>query len=110
MTLVDHDEVEEAGRELAEQLLPFLRPGDGLVETEIDLVGCVDAALLVQRDGQILRAAVLPLDGLGVGRELRHRSAERTEIVDHGLVYQDVTVGEEKDALLPACLPETPDD
>ena len=45
MALVDHDQVEEAGRELAEQLLPFLRAGDRLIEAEIDLVGmCRSAA------------------------------------------------------------------
>ena len=49
MALVDHDQVEEAGRELAEQLLPLLRAGDRLIEAEIDLVGGVDAALLVER-------------------------------------------------------------
>src|SRR3954462_4083170 len=38
MALVNHDQVEEAGRELAEQLLPLLRSGDGLIEAEIDLV------------------------------------------------------------------------
>ena len=45
MALVDHDQVEEAGRELAEELLPLLRAGDRLIEAEIDLVGGVDAAL-----------------------------------------------------------------
>ena len=52
MALVDHDQVEEAGRELAEELLPLLRPGDGLIEAEIDLEGRVDAALLVERRGE----------------------------------------------------------
>ena len=49
MALVDHDQVEEAGRELAIELLPLLRAGDRLIEPEIDLVGRVDAALLVER-------------------------------------------------------------
>ena len=39
VALVDDDQVEEAGRELAEQLLPFLRAGDRLIEAEVDLVG-----------------------------------------------------------------------
>ena len=47
MALVDHDQVEEAGRELAEELLPLLRAGDRLVEAEIDFVGGVDAAFFV---------------------------------------------------------------
>ncbi len=44
VALVDDDEVEEVGRELAEELLAILRAGDGLVEREVDLVGGVDAA------------------------------------------------------------------
>ena len=68
MTLVNHDQVEEAGRELAIELLPFLRPGDRLIKPEIDLEGGVDPALLVERQRQIDRGAVLPLDGLGIGR------------------------------------------
>ena len=44
MALVDHDQVEKAGRELAEQLLPLLRAGDRLIKAEIDLVGLVDRA------------------------------------------------------------------
>ena len=54
--------------------------------------------------------AVLPLDGLGVGAELRHRRAERAEVVHHRLVDQHVAVGEEQDALLAAGLPQPPDD
>ena len=110
MAFVDHDQVEEFARKLAEDFLPLVWPGDGLVETKINLVGGVDTAPLVQREGQISGAAVLPLDRLGICRELRHRSAKRTEVVDHGLVDQDVAVGEEQDALLLAGLPETPDD
>jgi hypothetical protein len=51
MALVDHDEVEEARRELAEQLLPILRSGDRLIETEIDFLGGVDAAPSVDGGG-----------------------------------------------------------
>ena len=53
VALVDHDQVEEAGRELAEQLLAFLRAGDRLVQAEIDLVGRVDAAFLVDGGRQL---------------------------------------------------------
>ena len=69
MALVDHDQVEEAGRELAEELLALLRAGDRLIEAEIDLVGGVDAALLVERQWSG-RSSVpsCALDGLGVGR------------------------------------------
>ena len=44
--------------------------------------------------------AVVALDGLGAGAELGHRRAEGAEVVDHGLVDQDVAVGQEQDALL----------
>ena len=110
VALVDDDQVEEAGRELAEELLALLRAGDGLVEAEIDLVGGVDAALLVERRGEFDLGAVVALDGLRAGAELRHRRAEGAEVVDHRLVDEDVAVGEEEDALLAAGLPQPPDD
>ena len=53
MAFVDHDQVEEAGRELAKELLPLLRAGDRLIEPEIDFVGGVDPALLVERQRQV---------------------------------------------------------
>ena len=59
VAFVDDDQVEEAGRKLAEELLPLLRAGDGLVEAEIDLVGGVDAALLVEGGGQFDLGAVM---------------------------------------------------
>jgi hypothetical protein len=102
MAFVDDDQVEEVLRELLEQLLALFRPGDRLVEAEIDLVGGVDAPFPVERQRQVDRGAVLPFDGLGIGRKLRHRRAEGAEVVHHGLVDQHVAVGEEQDALLPA--------
>ena len=88
MALVDDDQVEEVGRELLEDVLLFLGAGDGLVEAEVDLEGLVDRA---------------------VG-DLRHRLTERLEVVGHGLVDEDVAVGEEEDAFLRARLPQPPDD
>ena len=88
MALVDDDEVEEVRRELLVDVLLFLGAGDRLVEAEVDLEGLVDRA---------------------VG-DLRHRLTERLEVVGHGLVGEDVAVGEEEDALLRAGLPEPPDD
>ena len=58
MAFVDDDQVEEAGRKLAEQLLPLLRASDGLIEAKIDFVGGVDAALFVERRGQSTSGAV----------------------------------------------------
>ena len=110
VALVNDDQIEEAGRELPEQLLALLRPGDGLVKAEIDLVGGVDAALLVEGGGEFDFGAVFALDGFRAGAELRHRRAEGPEVVDHRLVNQDVAVGEKQDALLAAGLPQSPDD
>ena len=52
MALVDHDEIEEARRKLAEHLLVFLRPGDRLIETEIDFISGVDAPRAPDAAGQ----------------------------------------------------------
>ena len=101
----------KSGRELAEELLPLLRAGDGLIEAEVDLVGGVDApVLLVDGGRQFDLGAVLALDGLRAGAELGHGRAEGAEVVDHGLVDEDVAVGEEEDALLAPGLPQPPDD
>ena len=110
VALVDHDQVEEARRELAEQLLPFLRAGDRLIEAEIDFVGGIDPPPGVERGGDIDAGAVVALDGLRLGGELGHRAAERAEVVDHRLVDQHVAVGEVEHALRAARLPQPPDD
>lgn len=100
VAFVDDDEVEEARRELAKQLLVLLRSRDGLVEAEIDLVGRVDAALLVEPERKVDRCPVLPLDGLGLHRQLRHLAREGPEVVDHRLVDENVAIGQEEDAFL----------
>src|SRR5262245_34411138 len=105
MALVDHDQVEEAGRELAEQLLPLLVASNRLIEAEVDLISCVDTAAPVDGGSEIDAAAVVALDGPGIGRELRHDRAERPEVVHHRLVNQYVPVGEEQDPLLASGLP-----
>ena len=110
MALVDHDEIEEARRQLAEHLLAFLRPGDRLIETEIDFIGSVDAPHAPDTAGQRPGRAGRAVDGPGLRRELRHRGAERPEVVDHGLVDQDIAIGQKQDALLAAGLPQPPDD
>ena len=51
MALIDHDQVEEGGRELSKNLLVIFRPGDGLIQAQIDLVCGVDAPLSVAVDG-----------------------------------------------------------
>ena len=111
MALVDHDQVEEAGRELAEQLLPLLRAGDRLIEAEIDLEGGVDPPLLVERESS--GRSVVPSCRsmvLALVESFAIAAAERAEVVHHRLVDQHVAVGEEQDALLAARLPQPPDD
>ena len=101
----------KSGREFAEELLAFLRAGDGLIEREVDLVGGVDAAMLLVDGGRQLNlGAVFALDGLGAGAELGHGCAEGAEVVDHGLIDQDIAIGEVEDAFLAPGFPQTPDD
>src|ERR1019366_6005970 len=100
VALVNDDQVEEARRKLPKELLALLRPGDGLIEAEIDLVGGVNAALGVERGCKFVFGAVLALDGLRAGAEFCHCRAERAEVVDHGLVNKDITVGKKENAFL----------
>ena len=89
----------------------LLRACDGLIEPEVDLVGGVDAPMLLVHSGrQFDLVAVLTLDGLGAGAELGHRCAKGAEVVDHGLIDQDIAIGEIEDAFLAPGLPQTPDD
>ena len=85
MAFIDHDQVKEAGRELAVDFLMFLWTGDCLVEAEVDLIGRIDAR----------SAAAIALDGIGLRGQLGHGSGEGAEIVHHRLVDQHVAVGEE---------------
>ena len=65
---------------------------------------------LVDGCRQLHFGAVLALDGLRVGAELRHGGAEGAEVVHHRLIDEDIAVGEEEDAFLAAGLPQAPDD
>ena len=94
VALVDHDEVEEVLGELVVDRIPVFGPDDRLVEGEVDLVGRVDPAVGVDE----------------LGPDLGHCIGERFEIVDHGLVNENVSVSEEQDPLDLAALPEPPDD
>ena len=66
--------------------------------------------LLVDGGRQLHFGAVLALDGLRAGAELCHGGAEGAEVVHHGLVDQDIAVGEEKNAFLAPGFPQAPDD
>jgi hypothetical protein len=115
VAFVDDDEIEEVGRKLLVDIAFVFRAGDGLVERQVDLVALVDS-LGGLVDGQfyvVNRDAALRIDmlhALGVGAELGHGALERAEVVDHGLVDEDIAIGQEQDALLGAALPQAPDD
>src|SRR5208283_3068605 len=105
VAFIDDDQVKETARKLAKELLLLFRPGNRLIKAEINLIGRVDAAALVDGRGQFDLRSVRALDGLGVGAELGHRLAEGAKVVDHGLVDEDISIREEEDTLLPARLP-----
>src|ERR1700686_624373 len=83
MTLINYDQIKKAGREFPEELLPFLLSCDGLVESQIYLVGCVNAALFVQRCWEFDLGAILTLDGFRARAELGHCRAEGPKIINH---------------------------
>ena len=58
MALVNDDQIEKAGREFPEKFLALLRPRDGLIQAQINLIRGVDAALSVERRGQFDFGAV----------------------------------------------------
>src|ERR1700691_1982713 len=110
MALIDDDQIEETRRKLPEKLLAILRPGDGLIEAEVDLVGGIDTALLVERGRQLDLRAVFPFDGFRARTQLGHGRAEGPEVIHHRLIDEDIPVSEKQDAFLPASLPQPPDD
>ena len=60
--------------------------------------------------GDLHLGAVLALNGLRTGAELRHGGTEGPKVVDHRLIDKDVAVGEVKNAFLATGLPQAPDD
>lgn len=87
VALVDNHQVEEVRGELFVDVLLVLAAGDGLIERQVNLVGRVYCS---------------------VG-DLGHGLAEGLEIIVLGLVYQNVSVGQEQNAFLLLGLPEPPD-
>src|SRR4051794_8558945 len=76
----EQEQIEEAGRELAKDFLPLLGAGDCLIEPEVDFEGSVNPTVPTDRGLQINHHAAIPLNGLGIGRQLRHRGSERAEV------------------------------
>src|SRR5262245_50710455 len=107
VTLIDDDQIEKAGGELPEQLLPLFRAGDGLIQPQINFVRRVDAAL-VDGGGDVHATAVIAFDSFGSSAELGHSRTERAEVVNHRLVNQHIAVGQKQDALLLPGFPKPP--
>ena len=109
MTLVDDDQVEEIGRELADVVF-ILGTSNCLVRGQADLVTIDLLGSLV--DSQAPASSVLTLPAAStrstrLAFRLSSRSTlERAEVIDHGLVDQDVAIGQEQDALLGTAFPE----
>ncbi|MNL00154.1 hypothetical protein D3C87_1205760 [compost metagenome] len=110
MALVHHDEVEEVGAELLVDVALLFGSRDGLIEREVDLVALVHQfGRLVHRQVHVLdrhlALRIDTLDALGIRTQFGHRALEGPEVIDHGLVDEDVAVGKEEDSLLGAALP-----
>ena len=83
MTLIDDDKVEKVGREFFVDVHLLLGSSHRLVQREVDLVRFVDPP---------------------VG-DFSHRPAEGLEVVDTGLIDQNVSISKEQDALLDSRIP-----
>ena len=66
--------------------------------------------MAVEGGGEGYFGAVFAFEGFRVRGELGHFPGEGAEVVDHGLVDEDITVGEEEDAFFASGFPEAPDD
>ena len=77
MTLVNDDEIEKAGRELSKQLLALLGACNGLIESEIDFVGSIDAPFLIERSRDFDFAAIFALNGFRAGGQ--HQGAVKSQ-------------------------------
>ena len=114
MTFVNNDQIKEARAEFFKNFLAFLWTGDGLVQPQVNLIRGVDAAFVVgapiHSQRQLNLAPVCTFYGFGIDTELGHGAAKRAKVIDHGLVNQDVAVGEKQNTLLLPRLPQPPDD
>ena len=54
MTLVDNNEVEKGGRDLAKKLIAFLWSSNRLIQAQIDLIRGVDLPPSVYRVGEVV--------------------------------------------------------
>src|SRR3989338_3187051 len=87
MAFVDDDHVEKTARDMLENLVFFVRAGDGLIQAEVNFVGWVNLAIL----------------------DFRHDRAEGLEVVDQRLVDENVSVCQKQDSLDLTSFPQPPD-
>jgi hypothetical protein len=88
VTFVHQDQIKKVRREISIDVLKLLSAGNTLVQGEVDLIGFINLAVAY----------------------LGHDRAEGLKVIGHGLVYENVAVGEVEDALFLAGFPEPPDD
>jgi hypothetical protein len=55
VALINHDEVEKVGREFTEKFLSVLGTGNGLIEGEVNFIGCIDTPVVTR----LLAASIL---------------------------------------------------
>ena len=115
VALINDDQIEEFRRKLFVNVALFFGAGHSLVQRQINFIafvyqlgGFIDSEIHVF-DGD-LTLDINTLDALRVGAEFGHRALERAKVVDHGLVDQDVAVGQKQDAFFCAALSQAPDD
>ena len=87
MAFVDNYDVEEIARDTLENLVFFIGTGDGLIQSQIHFIGRVDFAVF----------------------DFCHDRAEGLEIIDEGLVDEDVSIRQKEYTLDHAGLPKAPD-
>ena len=88
VALIDNDEVKEVSGDAFEDFILLVGTGERLIEAEVDLVGWIDLSVF----------------------DLGHDRAEGLEVIDEGLVGEDVSINEKESALGSPCLPESPND
>ena len=88
MTLVDDDHVKKLGGNIFEYFVFFVWPCYSLIETQVDFIGRIN----------------LPVFDLG------HDRSEWLEVIDQGLIGQDIPVDQKQAPFNDFCLPEPPDD
>jgi len=88
MAFVYNDQIEEIRGKLSVNLLPLFLAGDRLIQSKVDFV--------------------VPFN-FAIG-DLVHHFAKRSEVLLHGLIDENIAVGQEQDAFLCLGLPHTPND